>query len=296
MVSWEGDEVAGAAACVVRPGLIAGKLRRLGYVFQVFTVDKYRRRGVAMSLVESLEHHLKIEEVDVIFLAIESENVSSVSLFESAGFALYRVVRRVGFFPPVPGIGRAGIVRRATDADLTAISQLINATWVGYDLFEPVSPGSINSAVARRPGLEIDHFLLLEVGGKLRACVAYWDASELNMVLVRSVSPEVRRQAENAPAGTKAKIPVAGQIMKPSLEIAYIGYRDSLDMNPLFARVAEQADEQISFFACELDSDLPNTVAGTFVVDGQIRIHAKSLSPHGNLSGGPMYSDVLEMF
>ncbi|MGH2454399.1 MAG: GNAT family N-acetyltransferase [bacterium] len=63
--------------------------RRRGFIQDVFTHPDYRRRGVALRLVETLLDWLREEEVGTVELTVATNNAEAIRLWERLGFQSY---------------------------------------------------------------------------------------------------------------------------------------------------------------------------------------------------------------
>lgn len=63
--------------------------RRRGFIQDVFTHPDYRRRGIALRLVETLLDWLREEEVGTVELTVASNNAEAIRLWERLGFHSY---------------------------------------------------------------------------------------------------------------------------------------------------------------------------------------------------------------
>ena len=87
----------GVVRAVVVEGRIAGvaMLERLvpevGYVYYLAVGDAFRRRGIGGALLDDALRHFRSEAVEIVYGAVEEDNLPSRRLFESRGF---RVVAR----------------------------------------------------------------------------------------------------------------------------------------------------------------------------------------------------------
>ena len=80
--AYEGDKIIGSAACAIRDGVVGTQIVRVGYEFQYFTSPKFRRRGVASNLHQTIERYLINQGVVLSYALIMEGNTSSMHLFE----------------------------------------------------------------------------------------------------------------------------------------------------------------------------------------------------------------------
>jgi len=63
--------------------------RRRGFIQDVFTHPDYRRRGIALRLVETLLDWLREEQVGMVELTVATNNAEAIRLWERLGFQCY---------------------------------------------------------------------------------------------------------------------------------------------------------------------------------------------------------------
>ena len=83
------DMVAGTAALAVH----SGKRSHIGLLWGMFVREEYRRLGIGRKLVQAVVDVAR-EHVEVVQLAVISENVAARRLYESFGFVEYGLERK----------------------------------------------------------------------------------------------------------------------------------------------------------------------------------------------------------
>mgnify|MGYP006280881381 CR=1 FL=1 len=300
------DELAGSVSVLVRDGAVGGVQRKLGYLFHLFVMPEYRRSGIARRLVRRAEETAQDAGAELMYLAVEGANDPARELFSGVGYELHRVMHRAGFAPtsrkPRPSTPK---VRPASEDDLPAVCDLVNATWGGHELFRPLSAEALRARIDGMHGMSVSDVLLSEEGGELRACCAIWDSSDNAALDVRWVAPKLRLlRAAGVLVGTfrpMPRIPKSGDVMKPALLVSLIGYKDmeAGHLRPLFDHLNNLAlDRDISmvFFMCEKESEMPAMLENVFRTDGDIALYAKGLVPGVTLTDGAVFGDTFEVF
>ena len=74
-------------------------------IFDIAVDEKYRRRGIASGLINSIKIYLK--DVTEINLDVREKNVSAISLYEKLGFSVF--AKRKGYY-----LGEASLCMRIT--------------------------------------------------------------------------------------------------------------------------------------------------------------------------------------
>jgi hypothetical protein len=86
----------------------------------------------------------------------------------------------------------AGLVRPIQPADYLAVADLLDRTWRDHDLYEPVSADALARLLARLPALNLGDTFVLEVAGRIVACIAAWDMSRITRVTVQALPVRFR--------------------------------------------------------------------------------------------------------
>ena len=181
----EQDQVIASAACGVRQALIDAEVHRVGYEFQYFTDPDHRGKGAARALRESIEAWLVDRGASLSYALIMEANFPSIRLFEGQGFRRHRAVQlHVMLVYKEFDLPVLKLVRPIQSADYSAVADLLNRTWRGYDLYEPVSAEAIARLLARLTALDVGDVWVLQDAGRITACVAAWDISRISQVTV----------------------------------------------------------------------------------------------------------------
>jgi GNAT superfamily N-acetyltransferase len=192
-IACEGSRIIASAACVIRNAIINGTIRKVGHQFQLFTASDYRRKGVASQLHRHREEYL-IEKGTVLFYALIMEgNIPSTRYAQRQGYKLHRtlVMPALLVFREM-NVESTGNVRRIESEDLAAVADLLNETWQGFELYEPISADALAHFATRTPAYTFDNLLVLEDQGEIVACLGFWDWSQVMRISVEALSLKMR--------------------------------------------------------------------------------------------------------
>jgi ribosomal protein S18 acetylase RimI-like enzyme len=135
LVAEHEHQVIGCVAIAVKRTHIGGRPVSVGYVFDVRTHPKMRRRGIGTALLEAVEDYLIKRGVDGAYGHIETGNVASLRLFEKLGYNRVRQLLML-FFHPYPLIDFPDWMPRHTE-DHQADQDLVRAVHSPRDLYVP---------------------------------------------------------------------------------------------------------------------------------------------------------------
>lgn len=236
-VACDGDRIMGSAACSMRNAVVNGKIIRIGYEFQYFTSPNYRRERVARKLHQQIEKHLKKCGVQLSYALIMEGNTPSMRLFENKGFKVHRKLRLPALIVRKEmDIDVKGNIRPFTSQDLPAIAELLNTTWHGRELYEPVSPETLAHAIARIPAFRPDNLLVLEDKDEIIACLGCWEWGNVMRVTVRALSLKLKMLGWVLSAtGIVPDFPKTGSTMKQMM-LTLMGFKTLHTWGRLFGR------------------------------------------------------------
>ncbi len=298
-VACEGQRIIGSAACALRDAIVAGKINRVGYVFQAFVSPDARRKGVASQLLQQREDYLSQQGAVLVYTLIIEGNLPSMQHVEKRGFNLHRtlvmpalVVRKE---MNVPSMGR---IRPVTSKDLATVAELLNETWQGFEFHESTSAEALAQFINRTPAYSSDNLLVLEDQGELLACLGFWDWSQIMRITVKALSLKMRMigflltTTRILPEFLKP-----GDIMK-QIMLTPIGFKDPSHLAVLVRYVNNQAllsGIQQIFCICERDHMLLRSMKGFIRVNTAMHLYVKLLQPNISLSDKPVFIDGIDM-
>jgi hypothetical protein len=134
------------------------------------------------------------------------------------GLPAYRRCGSLSTFALRPTIQRiAPNIERATDADLPAITLLLQRVYRHYD-FTPVWSTREFRYLLASDDLRADDFLIVRHGPGVRACLAVWDRSAVKQAVVRGYAPTLARVRPLlnliSPLTGMARMPGVGQPLR----------------------------------------------------------------------------------
>jgi hypothetical protein len=83
-------------------------------------------------------------------------------------------------------------ITRATGHDIEAITGLLRRVYVQKQFAPVVEPAGFLKKVEQTPGLQLHHFYLAKLQGRLVGIVAVWDQQSFKKIKILSFSPKVR--------------------------------------------------------------------------------------------------------
>lgn len=187
-VIYEGDRIVGSVACAVLDTVINGELEKTGYIFQAFVAPEFRGRGIARQLYEHCERFLKGQGVRMGYGLIMQDNLANRRAAEKAGYEAYEGPRieYLFTFRKMPVESTTKRVRTMSPGDAGTVCDLLNAMWMGHDLYEPMTKEKLLSDTERIPGFGLGNILVVEEDGRIVACALYWDWSGITKITVKS--------------------------------------------------------------------------------------------------------------
>lgn len=182
--------VAGWAGWTVKERAGGGEMS--AYLAEVIVSPKFRRMGVARRLAEEAEEDVRESGADHIYCFIYGPNNASKILFKGLGYSNVAHIRTV----EMPVYKRAKTSERSPSLSLERMKrdeigpavELINGYYRGLRHFEPFSPESFESHLAKIPGYGMENFWVAKEGvggeggegeGDIVACAGLWDCSTL---------------------------------------------------------------------------------------------------------------------
>ena len=193
-VTYEQDKIIGSVACAVLDTVINGNLEKTGYIFQAFVDPEFRGRGIIRRLYEHCEQFLKNQGVRMGYGLILQDNLANRRAVEKAGYEPYEGPRIEYLFTykKMPVNHPTKKVRTMTLADIDTVCDLLNRMWMGHDLYEPTTRRKLLSDIERIPGFKLDNILVLEENGRVVACAAYWEWSQITKIRIKSWNTRIK--------------------------------------------------------------------------------------------------------
>jgi GNAT superfamily N-acetyltransferase len=297
--AYEGDRIIASAACAIRDAVIGSQAYRVGYEFQYFTCPDYRRLGVARRLREKIESYLSGQGAVLSYAFLLEGNNPSIRLFELEGFYLHRKLVMPGIAVikemQVPDVEN---IRPITPGDLKTVSDLLNETWHGHDMFEPVSVHSLARQFKHIEDLDYSNVYVYENEGSISACIACWDWSKIMKLTL------LRRSLKMQIVGNLLvmmrilpRFPAPGDTLRQMM-LTMIGYKLPADLSPLVKYAnnlaLREGIEQL-FCICERHSRILESMKGFTRFDIGINLYVKPLRPDILLTDAPVATTGFDM-
>ena len=298
-VALEDSHIIGSVACALRKGLINGKLRQLGYLFQAFVSPQHRRKGVANRLVKKCEDYFSSNDAEIIYCMLMEANLPSMRLFEDQAFIKHRTLVMPSLIVRKEmDLQSKGNVRPMRPQDFKAVAELLNETWKNYCFYEPTSAEGLARFINRTPAYLLDNLLVFEDHGEIMACLGFWDWSQVMRVSVEALSLKMRVIgwllvcARILPDFVKP-----GDVLR-QIMLTPIGFREHSHLTILVKAVNNMAlsrgFEQI-FCVCERNHEMLKSIKGFTRIDTKVYLYAKLLKEEGFLGDEHMYIDGIDM-
>ncbi|MCK4568050.1 MAG: GNAT family N-acetyltransferase [Candidatus Thorarchaeota archaeon] len=219
VVAEEDGNIVSSGSCAIMEKCVNGKILRTAYNYNLMVDPNYRRRGIAVLLVDRREEIAREQDCDLIFCQITEGNIPSIRLQEKKGYM--HVKDSTSYVLLVYKQHKLSItanIRPAEKTDLPIIVNLINNIHSDYDLYSPQKVEDFSNLVEKRAFYDLHNIIVFEKEGKVEACLGYWDYNKVTKMTVLQLSR--KNQIMNLALTflgifTKMpKIPDSGQLMK----------------------------------------------------------------------------------
>jgi hypothetical protein len=190
-------------------------------------------------------------------------------------------------------------VRTAEPADYPAVAELLNRTWLGHELYEPLSAHGLAQLVERLPEFDPADVWVLEEAGEVVACLGAWDWSRVTRVRIEALPLRLRLLGISLDFVRRfrpAPLLRAGETMRQwCAPIA--GYRHPRDFATLLRHASNQAlirgGNQFLFIA-ERGHPILRATRGLLTVGSTGKMYLKPLQPV-DLGRGPVYFGAIDL-
>ncbi len=298
----EEDRVIASAACAVRDATLDNRIKKVGYEFQAFVDPGHRGKRIAGQLHQTREDYLRKQGAVLSYSLIMGGNDPSIRHLVRQGFYRHKtiIMRSIPVFKEMNARTEKN-VRQIVSEDLSAVAGLLNSTWKGYELYEPMTAVSLEHLLVGTSAYSFDNLLVLEDGGDIAACMGFWDWSRVMRITVEALSTKMRmmnlivdimRLFRPLPQGPKP-----GDVLRQAV-LTPIGFKDPKYLSmvlPYINNLALAKGIQQIFFLAERNHALHRLLKGFIHIDTDIHLYIKPLGNNLLLSGGPVYIDGLDM-
>ncbi len=135
LIAEHDGQIVGCIAIAVKRTQVGGQPVSLGYVFDLRTHPRVRRRGIGTALVEAVDEYLVGRRVDGVYALIVSTNIPSLRLFGKLGYARLRQLIMLSY-QPYPAVDFPEYMPRHGE-DYTIDQDLIAAVHSARDMYVP---------------------------------------------------------------------------------------------------------------------------------------------------------------
>jgi len=301
-VACENDRIIGSSACAIRNAVVNGEVKPIAYGFQAFTSPEHRRKGVESQLHQHRLKYAAHHGAVLLYGLVMDGNMPAIRYAERDGSKLHRALTMTGLLVfkevKVPDIGK---VRQARSDDLEVVAELLNSTWIGYEMYEPTSAEGLFRFIERTPAYELENLLVLEKNGIIVACLGYWDWSQVMRVTMNSIDFKMRTMGCLLwIAGLLVPVPrpiKPGDTLKQVM-LTPIGYREPEYFSALLKymnnHVLQRGTEQM-FCICEHNHPILRSIGGFIRIDTTMNLYCKPLSADGVLADRPVFIDGTDL-
>ena len=271
-------------------------------VFKAFVDREYRRKGIINRLEQLAEDLATHEGAILMYTLIIEDNLPAMRCLEQRGFSLHRKLLVTGL--PVykkMAVPDKADVRPAVPQHLPAVAEILNATWQGFEMYEPTSAEALKQFVSRTPGYNFDNLLVLLDGDEVQASLGYWDWRKIIRVRVAALSLKIRLIGLIVrAAGIFRPMP---ESLKPGdllnqIILSPIGFKDPAHFAILLRHVNNCALQMgIKQIFCIGDSDrkMLKRMRGFIRVNTIHNLYVKALKQDGLRSDKPVYLDGIDL-
>ncbi len=284
-VALRDDEIVGSAACALREGVVDGKPAPVGYLFQLFVAPEARRSGLAGQLCRRREEYLEERGAVLSYTLIMEGNKPSIRYIEAQGYEHRRRLRVSCLYVHEKlDVETDARIRTASAADLSAVAELLNTTWAGHELREPVSADSLAAVIGRIPGYELDNLLVAERDSTMTACAGYWQWDKFMDITVESLSARMKLDALRIKA--ERLLHPMPDSLKPGQRVRQMmltpmAFTDPNDLAALvrtIGNIGVDVRADVMYALSEADSPLVNTLADYIHADSDVHVYIKPFS------------------
>jgi L-amino acid N-acyltransferase YncA len=301
-VATEEDRIIGSTACGTRDATVNNQIIKVGHGFQTFVDPKFRGRRIAGQLNQVRENYLRQQGAALAYTIVMEGNTPSMRYIARQGFKHHRtlIMPSIMLYKEMD-IKKNGKIRPIVSGDLAAVSDLINETWQGYELYEPLTADSLSKLIARTPAYGYENIVVLEENGQILACLGFWDWSQVTQITVKALSFKMRaisfllnaaRIFRPIPQGPKV-----GDVLK-QMVLTPIGFKEREHLTVLLRHVNNYAFDkgiQQIFCLCERGHSLLSSMKGFLHVDTLMHLNVKPLREDVSLTEQPVFINGLDL-
>ena len=195
----------------------------------------------------------------------------------------------------------SGKVRPIAKDDLAAVANLINETWQGYELYEPMSADGLAQFITRTPAYDFDNLFVLEESGEILACLGFWDWSQVTRLTVRKLNRKMRMMGLLAGVVRFFRpmpgVPRVGETLK-QMVLTPLAFKEPKHLAVLLRHMnnlARQKGIGYIYGICERDHPLLTAMKGFFRIDTALHLYVKPLQENLSLSDRPVFINGIDL-
>lgn len=301
-IAYGKNEILGSTACALKNAVVNGSVRRVGYGFQAFVAPEHRRKGVASRLHQYREDYAAQQGAVLFYTLVLEKNTPAMQYIERCGYNLHRTVVMPCVAVYKKMVTTSGWkVRPVQSEDLSKVVKLLNETWQGFELYEPLSAKGLAQFICRTPGYSFDNLLVLEKGSEILACIGYLDWSQVMRIRVETLNIKMRMVGLMIKAAgifkSMPKFVEPGDNMK-QIMITIIGYKNLSHLSMIIKHLnnlALEKDINQIFCICEKGHEMLKCLKGFIRIDTSINLFVKNLGQEGLNKDRPVFIDGVDM-
>jgi GNAT superfamily N-acetyltransferase len=303
-VAVENNTIIGSAAFAISDTYVEGRRLKTAYEYGFIVDPLHRRKGIAEKLQRHIEHITPDKGVDLLHLGIIEDNTPSTSLFSKMGFEKVKDCTTFSLMPyKKQKIAPGANIRSMDEADVDAVTNLINETYRNYNFFAPCQPNDFLESLRRMPHFDFHNILVLEDNDGIQACLGYWNYNKVRRYIVQKLDWKLKVQTYLIRLiGLFTKMPYIPRLGEPllSYNLTIMAYRNLESLAELIRNIVNIAlENKINFIHVTVDPK--NPIAAILSSFGHTKrklyFFTKSLRQERlpNLGERNLYIDALEM-
>ena len=304
LVAVENGTIVGSAAYAINDTCVEGKQLKTAYEYGFIVDPLHRRKGIGEKLQGYIERVVLEKGVDLLHLGIIEDNFPSISLFSKMGFEKVKDCTTFSLIPyKRQRTAREANIRSMNEADVDDVTTLINEMYSDYNFFAPFQPKDFLEYVRRMPHFDFHNILVLQSGGKLEACLGYWDYSKVRRYIVEKMNRTLRIQVYLMKLiGLFSQMPNMPRVGEPllSYNLTAMARRNSESMMELIKSLVNIAlENKVNLILVAVDPQNPIAAILSKFRHTEIKLHffIKSLRQARlpNLGEKKLYIDATEI-
>lgn len=298
IVAEENEEILGTAAYAVQDTILGGEKVTMVYEYSFMVHPDTRRRGLASILHKEIED--RNPNADYLHLNITEDNVESDAFFTKMGFTPVRSCAVNMLMAYKEFKTDSYRIRQMKDGDIPVVVDLINETYMGYELFTPFKEESFRAHYKRLPFFNLDDIYVYE-NDAIRAIAGLWNYNKIMSItmLGYDYKRNMMRRAVNFVGHLVAlpRMPNIGEEMSNGY-LTPMAYSDPGSAKQLLLHMLNIARTRgISLVSAILDKDSPvnEILNDIWCVEGGFTKYIKPLSGKNISELGKFFIDVKDV-